>query len=139
MSAILNYVKRLCNYTLKYSNIDCKMIIVVRSDIAMGKGKTAAQCAHAAVECYRIALNNVKHKQVLESWLLSGQPKIVVGVPNEERLLSIARSAHKVGLICAIIKDAGRTQLQPGTISVLGIGPGPKEVIDNITSKLKLV
>ncbi|XP_076244497.1 peptidyl-tRNA hydrolase 2, mitochondrial [Calliopsis andreniformis] len=140
MTAILNYLTRVFNYNLKYSNFEhCKMVLVVRSDIAMGKGKTAAQCAHAAVECYRQAINNSKYQQIYESWLLQGQPKVVVKIHDEEGLVALARSARKAGLIIALIKDAGRTQIEPGTVTALGIGPGPKQVIDGLTSNLKLM
>ncbi|XP_043257202.1 peptidyl-tRNA hydrolase 2, mitochondrial [Colletes gigas] len=140
MRTIINYIKHACSHALTFSNIEnCKMVLVVRSDISMGKGKTAAQCAHAAVECYRQAVENAKYKPLFESWLLRGQPKIVLRISDEESLLSLARKARKAGLIIAIIKDAGRTQLESGTISALGIGPGPKEVIDDLTSNLKLL
>ncbi|KAG5326758.1 PTH2 hydrolase, partial [Acromyrmex heyeri] len=117
----------------------CKMVIVVRSDLPMGKGKIAAQCAHAALECCRQTLNNEKKRLMFESWLQCGQPKIVVKIPNEEELLILAGKAERVGLITAIIKDAGITQLKPGTITVVGIGPGSNETIDSLTSRLKLL
>lgn len=117
----------------------CKMVIVVRSDLPMGKGKTAAQCAHAALECCRQTLNNEKKRLMFESWLQCGQPKIVVKIPNEEELLILAGKAERAGLITAIIKDAGITQLKPGTITVIGIGPGSNETIDSLTSRLKLL
>lgn len=127
-------------YPIKYSaNEDFKMVLVVRSDIVMGKGKTAAQCAHAAIECYRQASCNVKYQHVFNSWLLQGQPKVVLKICNEDELMSLAHSARKAGLIISIIKDAGRTQLIPGTISTLGIGPGPKQAIDKLTLSLKLL
>ena len=34
---------------------DNKMVLVVRTDLNMGKGKAAAQCAHAAVDLYKKA------------------------------------------------------------------------------------
>lgn len=116
------------------------MVLVVRSDIAMGKGKVGAQCAHAALECCYQALNSKKaKKEMFQSWLQIGQPKIVVRIPNEEELLALADKAKHAGLITAVIRDAGRTQLKQGTITVLGIGPGSSEVIDSLTWKLRLL
>ncbi|PIK56816.1 putative peptidyl-tRNA hydrolase 2, mitochondrial [Apostichopus japonicus] len=34
-----------------------KMVLVVRQDLKMGKGKVAAQCSHAAVGCYKRAVS----------------------------------------------------------------------------------
>lgn len=115
------------------------MVIVVRSDLPMGKGKIGAQCAHAALECCRQTLSNEKKQQMFHSWLRVGQPKIILRISNEEELLTLAKKAQQAGLITAIIKDAGRTQLRPGTVTVIGIGPGSNEVIDSFTSKLRLL
>ncbi|XP_077275813.1 peptidyl-tRNA hydrolase 2, mitochondrial [Temnothorax americanus] len=117
----------------------CKMVLVVRSDLSMGKGKTAAQCAHAALECCRQIIKNEKRKPMFEYWLRIGQPKVVVQISSEEKLLTLADKAQRAGLTTAIIKDAGRTQLQPGTVTVVGIGPGANEVIDSLTSRLRLL
>lgn len=105
----------------------------------MGKGKVGAQCAHAALECYRQASSDRSEQLSFRAWLLEGQPKIVLRTPGEPELLKLARDAKKAGLIVAIIRDAGRTQLQPGTISVLGIGPAPKTIVDNLTADLRLL
>ncbi|XP_026823584.1 peptidyl-tRNA hydrolase 2, mitochondrial isoform X1 [Ooceraea biroi] len=118
---------------------NCKMVIVVRTDISMGKGKVGAQCAHAALECCRQTLNSEKSEQMFQSWLKIGQPKVVLRIQNEEELLTLVDKAKDAGLITAVIKDAGRTQLKPGTITAVGIGPGSNEVIDSLTSKLRLL
>ncbi|XP_033183776.1 peptidyl-tRNA hydrolase 2, mitochondrial isoform X1 [Bombus vancouverensis nearcticus] len=138
--SLMNYVKRVFTYPIKYSKSEhYKMVLVVRSDITMGKGKIAAQCAHAAVECCRQISANEEYQQIYASWLLQGQPKIVLQISDKEKLMSLASDARKAGLIISIIKDAGKTQLKPGTTSTLGIGPGPKQLIDDLTSQLKLL
>jgi len=137
MKLISKYIRSFLSPAWNGEN--CKMVIVVRSDLPMGRGKTAAQCAHAALECCRQTFNNEKRQLMFKSWLQNGQPKIVVKIPNEEELLTLANKAQRAGLITAIIKDAGLTQIKPGTITVVGIGPGSNEVIDSLTSRLRLL
>lgn len=54
-----------------------KLVLIVRNDLKMGKGKVAAQCAHAAVAAYKQAK---KHPAVLKSWENCGQTKITLKV-----------------------------------------------------------
>lgn len=118
-------------------NQPTKMVLVVRNDLGMGKGKIGSQCAHAAIQCYITGLNT--NKKVVEVWLASGQPKVVVKVNSEEELIAIAEASIKRGLINSLIKDAGKTQLAPHTFTVLGIGPAAKTEIDLVTKHLKLM
>lgn len=67
--------------------VDCKMVLVVRTDLKMGKGKAAAQCSHAAVGAYKIAKKN--SPSTLRAWERMGQPKIVTKVENEDQLLEV--------------------------------------------------
>lgn len=117
----------------------CKMAIVVRTDIGMGKGKIAAQCAHAAIECYRQALASSRYQALLKTWEFTGQPKIVLRISSQSELTQLAQTAESHGVITATIRDAGRTQLAPGTVSVLGIGPASKTLIEKLTADLKLL
>ncbi|KAM6176142.1 peptidyl-tRNA hydrolase 2, mitochondrial [Erethizon dorsatum] len=113
-----------------------KMILVVRNDLKMGKGKVAAQCSHAAVSAYKqIQKRNPK---VLKEWEYCGQPKVVVKAPDEETLIELLTHAKMLGLTVSLIQDAGRTQIEPGSRTVLGIGPGPADLIDKVTGHLKL-
>ncbi|XP_054610817.1 peptidyl-tRNA hydrolase 2, mitochondrial [Dunckerocampus dactyliophorus] len=113
-----------------------KMILVVRSDLKMGKGKVAAQCSHAAVAAYKQVQR--RNPDLLKQWEYCGQPKVVVKSPDEDTLIHLLGHAKEVGLPVSLIQDAGRTQIAPGSRTVLGIGPGPSDLIDKVTGDLKL-
>lgn len=51
-----------------------KMVLVVRTDLGMKKGKIAAQCAHAVVGCYRVASTSCP--DILNKWEETGQAKV---------------------------------------------------------------
>ena len=49
------------------------------------------------------------------------------------------QAARTAGLVTSTVRDAGRTQLDPGTRTVAAVGPGPSVEIDRITGGLKLL
>lgn len=103
----------------------------------MGKGKIAAQVAHAAVSASERA--KLSYKKEYSHWIQTGQAKVVVKVESLESLLDLGKKADNVGLLTTIVTDRGLTQLPEGTITCLGIGPGRSSKIDAITGKLKLL
>jgi len=111
-----------------------KQVIVLRTDLEIGKGKLAAQAAHASVES--VLKSNPK---TVESWRASGAKKVVLKVDSETDLIKIHKLAAKAKLVSVLISDAGLTQLKPGTKTAVGIGPDAEAKIDNITGKLKLL
>ncbi|KAH9502857.1 Peptidyl-tRNA hydrolase protein 2, mitochondrial [Bulinus truncatus] len=114
-----------------------KLILVVRNDLNMGKGKIGAQCAHAAVAAVeRCSRENLP---VLRHWQKYGQPKVVVKVNEESAFYELSKAADAEGLITCVISDAGRTQIAPGSKTVMAIGPGPVSVINKVTGHLKLL
>ncbi|KAG0717659.1 Peptidyl-tRNA hydrolase 2, mitochondrial [Chionoecetes opilio] len=115
---------------------EIKLVLVVRSDLKMGKGKAAAQCSHATLKAYK-QLHKRNHS-LLRTWEMNGQPKVVVKVDDEASMMDLSALAREVGLRVSIIQDAGRTQIAPGSRTVVGIGPGPVELIDQVTGHLKL-
>ncbi|KAL8895258.1 MAG: hypothetical protein Q9207_008241 [Kuettlingeria erythrocarpa] len=120
---------------------ECKLVLVVRTDLGMGKGKIAAQCSHATLACYRV-LSTIFPKSlnpVLKQWERMGQAKVVVQAKDEEQLETLQAQALSLGLCAQIIHDAGRTQIASGSATVLGVGPGPKSVVDQVTGGLKLL
>ena len=114
-----------------------KQVIVVRTDLNMGKGKMVAQGCHASIDAFIKAQK--KCPEVVEKWLREGQKKVVVKVKSEEELMEIFREASIEGLPCSLIRDAGRTQLTPGTCTAVAIGPEREVRIDKITGRLKLL
>lgn len=111
-----------------------KQCIIVRDDLKLSKGKLAVQVAHAAVSTYEFADSDVQ-----EAWKEGGQKKVVLRVPEIKDLFELKETARKHGLPVKLITDAGLTQVPPGTITVLGIGPAKIEDLDKITGHLKLL
>lgn len=103
----------------------------------MSTGKIGAQCAHAAVICYTRAAT--KKPQHLDAWIGLGQPKVVLRVASQGEIDYLAKIADEKHIVNGLVRDAGRTEVLSGTITVLGIGPDTKSKIDEITGKLKLL
>lgn len=114
-----------------------KMILVVRQDLKMGKGKVSAQCSHAALAAYKEARRSAP--EWLEQWLEAGQAKVVVKTEDQSSLYRVQQQAQQAGVVTAVIQDAGRTQIAPGSVTVLGVGPAPVDVLDTVTGHLKLL
>ncbi|XP_066966462.1 peptidyl-tRNA hydrolase 2, mitochondrial-like isoform X1 [Macrobrachium rosenbergii] len=115
---------------------ETKLVLVVRSDLKMGKGKAAAQCCHATLKAFKQLQKT--NRRLLRAWEMNGQPKVVLKIDDEESMLDLASLAREVGLTVSLIQDAGRTQIAPGSRTVLGVGPGPVDLVDQITGHLKL-
>ncbi len=117
--------------------MELKQMLVLRSDLKMGKGKLVAQGAHASVEAYGKALR--KNQDWAEAWQERGSAKVAVKVSSEKELVELFEQAKAKGIPSVLIRDAGRTQLEPGTLTALGLGPAPGNLLDPLTAKLKLL
>mgnify|MGYP000023550979 CR=1 FL=1 len=110
-----------------------KQAIVARADLNMGEGKLAAQVAHASLSAVEDTDGTAKRE-----WQGSGQKKIVLQANGESELFELADRAERAGLPHAIVRDAGHTQLEPGTVTALAIGPASERAVDEITGELSL-
>jgi len=111
-----------------------KQTIAVRTDLGMGDGKLAAQVAHASLKAYENA-----DSSVADDWKRTGATKVVVAVGSEDELLELEREARAANLPHALVHDAGRTQVESGTATALGVGPAADDKIDAVTGGLSLL
>ncbi|KAJ3998473.1 peptidyl-tRNA hydrolase PTH2-domain-containing protein [Lentinula boryana] len=115
----------------------CKMVLVVRTDLKMTAGKISAQCGHATLACYKVLVK--ENPKLVRHWERTGQAKIALKGTSEEQLLELEAIAKSLNLCARSIVDAGRTQIEPGTMTVLAIGPAPVRLINEVTGSLRLL
>lgn len=114
--------------------MEIKQVIVVRDDLELSRGKLAVQVAHASILGF---LRSDREKR--DRWLREGQKKIVLRVKNLEELLAIRDKAEREKIPTAIVEDAGLTEIPPGTITAVVLGPDEERKIDKITGNLPLL
>ena len=110
-----------------------KQAILLRDDIGMSRGKMVAQGAHASLKAYRKVGNEDR-----KSWEDTGEKKIVRQADKEE-IVKRFQTAKSEGIPAALVKDAGHTEVDPGTVTAACIGPAEESRIDSITGDLKLI
>jgi PTH2 family peptidyl-tRNA hydrolase len=134
-----------------------KQVIVIRHDLKMRLGKSAAQASHASMEPILKALRSSTYDDRMAfaksrpddlsailppdfiTWMTTGTAKIVARVDSLYDLKEIALQARAVGLPVHIVTDAGRTEFDGPTVTCCAIGPGKASLIDPITGDLKLM
>ncbi|KAI3757009.1 hypothetical protein L6452_04542 [Arctium lappa] len=115
---------------------DFKMVLVVRNDLKMGKGKIAAQCSHATLGLYKKILQRAP--KALSRWEMCGQVKVVVKIESEDDMLVLQEKAKSMAIPTHVVIDAGRTQIAPNSRTVMAV-LGPAEMVDDVTGGLKLL
>lgn len=110
-----------------------KQAIVARTDLGMGTGKLAAQVAHASLSAYEDAGDRAR-----KQWKGVGQKKVVLKAAGEDAIFELADEADRLGIPYAVIRDAGHTQLDPGTVTTLAVGPAEDDLVDRVTGDLSL-
>lgn len=114
-----------------------KQVIVVRGDLTMSPAKMSVQVAHASIGAYRDAIEKIGMDNV-NGWFNEGFRKIVLKAKDIEELLKIHAKCTENNLPCYIVYDFGLTELEPNTLTALGIGPDLNERIDKVSKRLHL-
>lgn len=115
------------------SEDEYKQVIVVRNDLKLSCGKTAVQVAHASILGFERS-----DKLTVEKWKIGGQKKIVLKT-NLKNLMELKSRADLEGIPTGIVKDAGLTEIPPGTITCIVLGPDRSSKIDKLTGSLPLL
>lgn len=128
-----------------------KQVIVVRKDLNVGKGKLAAQAAHAAtaavlhnlarVRLYKLMYKlGIKSSNPLFHWVNGSFTKFCVYVNSEAELDTIYNLAKERGIPIYMIVDKGVTEFNTvPTKTCLSIGPAYNAAFIGITSHLPLM
>lgn len=114
-----------------------KMVFIVRMDLRMGKGKIAQQCAHACLGMFK-KLYKRRHPD-LRLWEENGAVKVALRAETEEQFVAAQAAARAVHLPTHTVIDGGRSQITPYTRTVMAIGPGLSEVVNQVTASYKLL
>lgn len=114
-----------------------EMIVIVRKDLKMSIGKTAAQVGHAVLTTYKQAIKS--RQDIVNYWEGSGQAKIILGIETLEELITIKNKADSLSIPNSMIIDAGFNEVLPNSITCIGFGPGKVTEIALIKNQLHLL
>jgi len=129
------------------------MVICMRKDLNMRKGKMIAQGCHASmkvildlmtpIDCGPNHNSKILHmikNSPLDQWINGLFTKIVVSVNSNLELIKVYTIGVASGIPCALIEDSGKTEFHGHpTYTCCAIGPDEEEKIDKITGELPLL
>jgi len=119
------------------SPFEYKMCIVLRLDLNMSTGKLIAQAAHAAVGASE--LGKKENHKAWRRWRDEGAKKLALEAESLEEIEELAEKAKKLDIVNILIQDAGHTEVPPGTVTALGLGPDRTDLLDKVTGSLPLI
>ncbi len=108
----------------------------MRRDLRLPVGKAISQGAHASSWAEKHIQKT--DPEAIKAWDAQGCTKIVLGVDSEEEIQELVAKLNVVRVRPSIVRDLGRTVLEAGTLTCIGVGPLTAEVLDPITAHLRL-
>jgi PTH2 family peptidyl-tRNA hydrolase len=122
---------------VRESQFEYKMCVVIRIDLGMSVGKMIAQACHAAVEASEEAKRT--NHTAWRRWRDEGAKKVALEAEGEEELNELVERADKLDIVVVTIQDRGLTEVPPGTVTALGLGPELSSKLDKVTGSLPLL
>ena len=113
-----------------------KLVVVMRHDLGMSKGKIASQACYAAVACSLDAEKNCP--EVFAEWEACGRRVVILRADSLGELEDVLKRAPGKGVFASLMVDAGLTQVAPMTPTCVGLGPDTDMAIDEVTEGLRL-
>ena len=117
------------------------MYILVRTDLSMQKGKMVAQGGHAVHLALRAVekSGSVAAAEWMQIWERGSYPKIALKLEGHDWFSWMATALSDAGVIHAVVVDEGRTVVEPGTVTAVGLQPMPKARAEEYVGKMKLL
>jgi len=113
-----------------------KVVVCVREDLGMSAGKVAAQVGHAVHALCR----ECPAGPSLDAWEDEnlGSAIICVAVASMTELIQVRDQATAAQITTFPVFDAGRTEVESGTCTVMAVGPATSAELKPITGALRL-
>ncbi|KAH9411627.1 peptidyl-tRNA hydrolase [Ordospora pajunii] len=110
------------------------LVIIVNSDYKMEKGKVLSQVCHGMS---KVMTYLFKNNELRKEWKRNGEAKIVLR-GSSAQIEHILKDAERKGIRHHAVYDAGRTQVPPGSNTVVVLGPALRDQLTPISGHLKL-
>lgn len=117
---------------------DYKMVFVINTSLGMSLGKCCSQTAHAVLAIVNDNIIKDRFVSAYHQWIMNGGTKIVLAGESTKQLDALKEKADALSLPNQIIRDAGRTEIEPGSKTVLVVF-GSVEEVDKVTGGLRLL
>lgn len=134
-----------------------KQVIVVNKELEMSPAKVAAQVAHGSIAFLTHKLRNAERRlidldlsrftvdlenEVFDYWINAQFIKVILKANTNEHMLEIIEKAKSLGMKenedYFVIRDAGYTEVEPGSLTVIGFRPMIGRDVNKVTGNLPL-
>ncbi len=115
--------------------------IILRGDLGLPKGKIAAQAGHAVQLAIRAVERSGDERALryLGTWEAGSYTKIALKVAGPEDLDALCCRLAAAGVLHARVVDEGRTVIEPGTVTAVGLQPLPRSEAAAFVAGLRLL